>query len=136
MEKKSLIPLGNKRLLPELLNKQTNKRCICSSIFLGEFEHLTATPNNRHGELAHGSKGFRFGYNQAKCSEKECFQCKMLGDWYKEPINYEFSCQGPHFTKGTHKPFPSERIHKIYQPYNGPSIRKYILIEHAIFVSI
>ena len=41
-------------------------------------EHLSATPNNRVGELPHGSKGFRFGYRQRKCPKAECFQCNLL----------------------------------------------------------
>ena len=41
-------------------------------------EHHSATPNNRLGDLPHGSKGFRFGYSQRKCRETECFQCNLL----------------------------------------------------------
>ena len=41
-------------------------------------EHHSATPNNRLGDLPHGSKGFRFGYSQTKCQKKECFQCNLL----------------------------------------------------------
>ena len=41
-------------------------------------EHLSATPNNRLGDLPHGSKGFRFGYSQTKCRNEECFQCNLL----------------------------------------------------------
>ena len=41
-------------------------------------EHLSATPNNRLGDLPHGSKGFRFGYSQRKCKKTECFQCTLL----------------------------------------------------------
>ena len=41
-------------------------------------EHLSATPNNRVGELPHGSKGFRFGYSQRKCRKKKCFQCDLI----------------------------------------------------------
>ena len=42
-------------------------------------EHHSATPNNRLGDLPHGSKGFRFGYSQQKCRQKkECFQCNLL----------------------------------------------------------
>ena len=41
-------------------------------------EHHSATPNNRLGDLPHGSKGFRFGYSQRKCSKKPCFQCSLL----------------------------------------------------------
>ena len=40
-------------------------------------EHLSATPNNRLGDLPHGSKGFRFGYSQRKCPKTECFQCNL-----------------------------------------------------------
>ena len=41
-------------------------------------EHLSATPNNRVGELPHRSKGFRFGYSQRKCRKTKCFQCDLL----------------------------------------------------------
>ena len=41
-------------------------------------DHHSATPNNRLGDLPHGSKGFRFGYTQRKCRETECFQCNLL----------------------------------------------------------
>ena len=41
-------------------------------------EHHSATPNNRLGDLPHGSKGFRFGYSQRKCRKTECFQCNLL----------------------------------------------------------
>ena len=39
--------------------------------------------------------------------------------------NEEYSCQGPHFTKnngGVRLKLPFE---KVYQPYNGPTIRKF-----------
>ena len=89
--------------------------------FLGEFEHLEDTPNNRNGKLAHGSRGFRFGYNQAKCSERECFQCNMLD---KNGRNHELTCQGPHFNRGWKGGYSSTDALKVYQPYDGPSIRK------------
>ena len=41
-------------------------------------EHHSATPNNRRGNLPHGSKGFRFGYSQKQCRKKACFQCNLL----------------------------------------------------------
>ena len=41
-------------------------------------EHHSATPNNRLGDLPHGSKGFRFGYSQRKCRKKKCFQCDLI----------------------------------------------------------
>ena len=43
-----------------------------------EFEHLSATPNNRKGQLPSGSKGFRFGYKQQVCTTTKCFQCGIL----------------------------------------------------------
>ena len=50
------------------------------------------------GELAHGSRGFRFGFRQRPCKETECYQCNLIdqdteGNW----VNYEISCQGSHF---------------------------------------
>ena len=67
-------------------------------------EHILALSmiylaQNFLGMLAHGSRGFRFGYVQRACKETECFQCNLInqdtrtGDW----VNYEISCQGPHF---------------------------------------
>ena len=41
-------------------------------------EHHSATPNNRLGDLPHGSKGFRFVYSQRKCRKTKCFQCDLL----------------------------------------------------------
>ena len=41
-------------------------------------EHHSATPNNRLGDLPHGSKGFRFGYSQRKCRRTKCFQCNLI----------------------------------------------------------
>ena len=41
-------------------------------------EHHSATPNNRLGDLPHGSKGFRFGYSQRKCRKTACFQCNLI----------------------------------------------------------
>ena len=41
-------------------------------------EHHSATPNNRQGDLPHGSKGFRFGYSQRKCRKTACFQCNLI----------------------------------------------------------
>jgi hypothetical protein len=41
-----------------------------------EFEHLSATPNNR-GQLPSGSKGFKFGYAQQICKSTKCFQCEL-----------------------------------------------------------
>ena len=52
-------------------------------------EHLSATPNNRLGDLPHGSKGFRFRYRQRQCAKAECFQCNLLqlifGEFVPEP---------------------------------------------------
>ena len=42
-----------------------------------EFEHLSATPNNRR-QLPSGSKGFKFGYAQQKCKTTKCFQCQII----------------------------------------------------------